>query len=73
MGCSAILTGGRDDVNVARVTEYSEAGFIKDFPSLQQKRKFHGCSYYGNDEGNNVNSVIDYCDGGLFISILYIL
>ena len=59
MGSSVILTGGWDDVNgdVARVTEYSEAGFINDLPSLQQKRKFHGCSYYKNDEGTNVDKV----------------
>ena len=72
MGSSVILTGGWDDVNVARVTEYSEVGFIKDFPSLQQKREFHGCSYYENNEGTNVDIVINYCDGGLFMSI-YIL
>ena len=42
---------------MARVTEYSEVGFIKDLPSLQQKRSHHGCSYYKNDEGTNVDKV----------------
>ena len=59
---------------MARVTEYSEVGFIKDLPSLQQKRSHHGCSYYKNDEGTNVDIVLNYCDGGLFMSIyIYIL
>ena len=56
MGSSVILTGGVHG-NVARVTEYSEVGFIKDLPSLQQKRSHHGCSYYKNDEGTNVDKV----------------
>jgi len=33
------------------VTEYSEAGFSRDLPLLQQGRYQHGCSYYDNGDG----------------------
>ena len=53
-----LLTGGKkDNVDVTRVTEYSETGFVRDLPELQQGRNDHGCSYFENAEGTKV--VID--------------
>ena len=51
MGSSVILTGGAD--TLARVSEYNEAGWVRDFPDLLQGRQNHGCSYYDN-EGSQV-------------------
>jgi len=44
-----ILTGGYSSRN--RVSEYSESGFTRDLPQLQQGRQSHGCSYFENEEG----------------------
>ena len=51
-----LLTGGKtmDNVDVTRVTEYSETGFVRDLPELQQGRNHHGCSYFENAEGTKV-------------------
>jgi len=51
LGSTVIVTGNRDQSLQTRVTEYSEAGFSRDLPSLQQGRYQHGCSYYDNSDG----------------------
>ena len=47
-----ILTGGYTPRT--RVTEYNEAGFVRDLPDLQQGRETHGCGYYIDDDGSKV-------------------
>ena len=47
-----ILTGGYAPRN--RVTEYNEAGFVRDLPDLRQGRETHGCGYYTNGDGIKV-------------------
>jgi len=42
------------------VSEYGEAGFIRDLPDLNQGRSHHGCSYYEDGEGRKVNIDINY-------------
>jgi len=49
IGSTVILTGGYSSRN--RVSEYSESGFTRDLPQLQQGRQSHGCSYFENEEG----------------------
>jgi len=50
LGSSVILTGGYYNPRT-RVTEYNEAGWVRDLPDLLQGRYSHGCSYYDNNEG----------------------
>jgi len=50
LGTSVILTGGY--YYPTRVTEYNEAGWVRDLPDLLQGRWNHGCSYYNNKEGS---------------------
>ena len=55
MGTSVILTGGwTSPGSTTRVTQYNEAGWVRDLPPLQQGRYSHGCSYYDNNEGSQV-------------------
>ena len=42
------------------MSEYGEAGFIRDLPDLNQERRQHGCSYYEDGEGRKVNIDINY-------------
>ena len=49
-----LLTGGYDHGSVSRVTQYCEAGFVRDLPPLLQGRRVHGCSYFDNDGGTKV-------------------
>jgi len=51
LGSTVILTGGADYYNYNRVSEYSESGFTRDLPQLQQGRCYHGCSYFENEAG----------------------
>ena len=51
-----ILTGGQHSLN--RVSEYSESGFNRNLPQLQQGRSSHGCSYFDNEEKTKVDIVI---------------
>ena len=55
LGSSLILTGGY--YSLTRVSEYGEAGFIRDLPDLNQERWGHGCSFYENEEGSKVKLV----------------
>merc|ERR1711974_118809 len=60
-----ILTGGYSYLN--RVSEYSQSGFTRDLPQLQQGRRVHGCSYFENEEGTKTFLVTggSYNDAGL--------
>merc|ERR1711988_1430978 len=49
LGSSVIITGGEHSHN--KVSEYSESGFTRYLPELQQGRENHGCSYFDNEEG----------------------
>ena len=51
-----ILTGGY--YSYSRVSEYSEDGFTRDLPQLQQGRMHHGCSYFENEEGVKVDILV---------------
>ena len=58
LGSSVLITGGQDSgTATARVTEYNEAGYVRDLPSFRQERWLHGCSYYDNDEGTMVINI----------------
>ena len=59
MGSSVVLTGG-DNPATTRVTEYNEAGWVRDLPPLLTKRQEHGCSYFVNNKGTRVDIDIDY-------------
>ena len=52
LGSSVILTGG--GYTPTTVSEYNEAGWVRDLPDLLQGRQVHGCSYYNNKEGTRV-------------------
>ena len=57
MGSSVILTGGWDNTpptTLTTVSEYIQAGWVRDLPDLLQGRLQHGCSYYDNNEGSQV-------------------
>ena len=56
LGSTVAITGGQ--YTKTRVSEYSQEGWVRDLPSLQQGRYEHGCSYYEDGEGRKVN--IDY-------------
>ena len=43
------------------VSQYSESGWLRDLPDLQQGRGHHGCSSYNNAEGTKVDIDIKYC------------
>ena len=53
-----VLTGGR--FTLTTVSQYNEAGWVRDLPELQQGRRYHGCSSYNNDEGTKVGIDINY-------------
>ena len=53
LGSSVVLTGG--DFTLTRVSQYNEAGWVRDLPDLLQERNRHGCSYYNNDDGTKVD------------------
>ena len=57
LGSSVIITGGH---YTTTVSQYNEAGWLRDLPSLQQGRSSHGCSYYNNNEGTKVQSYTNY-------------
>ena len=55
MGNSVILTGGVYTTSTfTRVSQYNQAGWVRDLPDLLQGRYYHGCSYYDNNEGSQV-------------------
>ena len=54
-----LITGGVNTLTT--VSQYNEAGWLRDLPDLQQRRYSHGCSSYNNDEGTKVGIDINYC------------
>ena len=63
-----ILTGGYFSPN--RVSEYSESGFTRELPKLQQGRYGHGCSYFENEEGTKVDIDSNSCGVIIFQTFL---
>ena len=63
-----ILTGGRYSLD--RVSEYSESGFTRYLPQLQQGRIDHGCSYFENEEGTKVDIDSNSCGVIIFQTFL---
>ena len=55
LGSSVILTGGR--FTLTTVSQYNEAGWEKDLPSLQAGRQDHGCAYFNNTAGSRVGNI----------------
>jgi len=45
------------------VSEYSQEGWVRDLPSLQQGRYNHGCSYFVSDNGTKTLLVTGGSDG----------
>ena len=52
------------------VSEYSESGFTRYLPQLQQGRNFHGCSYFENEKGTKVNIDCNSCGVIIFQTFL---
>ena len=59
LGVSLIITGGGYRP-YNRVTEYNEAGWVRDLPPLLTGRIHHGCSYFVNNKGTKVDIYINY-------------
>ena len=56
LGPSVLLTGGAGGgYSLTTVSEYNEAGHVRDLPSLLQGRYGHGCSSYENVDGSKVS------------------
>ena len=53
-----LITGGADTPTT--VSQYNEAGWVRDLPQLQEGRRRHGCSSYNNAEGSKVGIDINY-------------
>ena len=53
LGSSVVVTGGHNYPST--VSEYNEAGYVRDLPSLRQEKYSQGCSYYNNDDGTKVS------------------
>merc|ERR550532_879621 len=59
LGESYVLTGGgvwtRSDWDYSsKVSRYSTTGWTNDLPDLNIARKYHACSFYTTDSGDNV-------------------
>ena len=52
LGSSVLITGGWRTLDT--VSQYNEAGWVRDLPDLLQGRQNHGCSYFDNNEGTQV-------------------
>ena len=64
-----ILTGGGSRP-YNRVSEYSQSGFTRNLPQLQQGRYDHGCSYFENEEGTKVDIDSNSCGVIIFQTFL---
>ena len=53
LGSTVVITGGY--YTKTTVSEYSQEGWVRDLPSLQQRRFDHGCSYFVSDDGTKVD------------------
>ena len=58
LGSTMLVTGGGTNDTFTRVVQYSETGYVRDLPRLNHARYYHGCSYFDNDQGTKVHSVI---------------
>ena len=56
LGSTMLVTGGGSNTTYYRVIEYSETGYVRDLPALNQARYYHACSYFNNDQGTKVHS-----------------
>ena len=68
-----ILTGGSLQSAFKpynKVSEYSESGFTRYLPQLQQGRDSHGCSYFENEEGTKVDIDSNSCGVIVFQTFL---
>ena len=65
-----ILTGGFFSFSRNKVSEYSESGFTRYLPQLQQGRDSHGCSYFENEEGTKVDINSNSCGVIIFQTLL---
>ena len=63
-----ILNGGWYSYN--KVSEYSESGFTRYLPELQQGRADHGCSYFENEAGTKVDIDSNSCGVIVFQTLL---
>ena len=76
IGSNVILTGGfsnyqqRPSGPSNLVSEYSESGFTRYLPQLQQGRRDHGCSYFENEEGTKVDIDSNSCGVIIFQTLL---
>ena len=59
LGNSVLILGGAYGDAESRVSEYNEAGWVRDLLQLLHKRVHLGCSYYANDEGTKVVVYLD--------------
>jgi len=64
------ITGGYfKRIGQSRVREYSQEGWVRDLPSLQQGRSQHGCSYFVSDDGTKTLLVTGgWSDSGSYLS-----
>ena len=68
LGSTLILTGG--ETTDKRVSVYSQSGYLRDLPQLQQGRYSHGCSYFENEEGTKVDIDSNSCGVIIFQTLL---
>merc|ERR1712241_1078228 len=68
LGSSVILTGGRDRYTLTTVSQYNEAGWEKDLPTLQTGRWGHGCAYFNNDAGSKTMLVTGGTPGSGYLT-----
>ena len=61
LGSSVLITGGYYYTTSNTVSEYNEAGWLRDLRPLLQRRRGHGCSYFNNEEGTKVDIDINNC------------
>ena len=61
LGATMLVTGGGTNDTFTRVTEYSESGYVRDLPSLNQPRYYHACASFENDLGTKVIWILCVC------------
>ena len=55
-----IVTGGVPYPQMGqKVVEYNAYGWVKDLPDLNEKRGYHGCGHYV-DNNNNMVNILNY-------------
>merc|ERR1712062_498931 len=61
LGSSVVITGGYKTLTTA--SQYSQEGWLRDLPPLQQGRYYHGCSYFQSVDGTKTLLVTGGRDG----------